>query len=65
MFKLSKEITGYIFIIIAATCWGSIGPVAKLAFQKGVSPLQVAFYRAMFGWTFFFYTLILDRGTSH
>jgi len=52
--KLSTEITGYIFIIIAASCWGSIGPVAKLAFKNGMGPMEVAFYRAVFRWVFFF-----------
>lgn len=44
---------GYLFVLIAASLWASIGPLAKLAFAQGMTPLQVAFYRAMLGWLFF------------
>ena len=40
---------GYILILLAAVCWGLIGPVAKLAFREGVEPLEVAFWRAALG----------------
>ena len=33
--------------------WGFIGPISKLAFQEGVSPLEVAFWRALIAWGFF------------
>lgn len=44
---------GYIFVLLAALCWGGIGPVSKLAFSQGVQPLEVAFWRAALGWVFF------------
>ena len=44
---------GYLYIIAAAVLWGMIGPLAKLAFQEGVAPLEVAFWRAFFAWICF------------
>lgn len=45
---------GVLYILIAATLWGALGPVSKIAFAEGVAPLAVAFWRAFFGWVFFF-----------
>ena len=44
---------GYIYILAAATLWGFLGPFGKMAFQEGVSPLEVAFWRAMLAWLLF------------
>lgn len=44
---------GYIYILAAATLWGFLGPFGKMAFQEGVSPLEVAFWRAMLAWFLF------------
>lgn len=44
---------GYIYILAAATLWGFLGPFGKMAFQEGVSPLEVAFWRAMLAWVLF------------
>ncbi|HEY0971604.1 MAG TPA: EamA family transporter [Gemmatimonadales bacterium] len=33
-------------IILAATLWGLLGPVAYVALREGVSPLEIAFWRA-------------------
>jgi DME family drug/metabolite transporter len=44
---------GYLYIILAAFCWGGIGPVSRYAFAHGLGPLEVAFWRALFGWVFF------------
>jgi len=41
---------GYVYIFCAAALWGLIGPFAKLAFQEGVAPLEVAFWRAVLAW---------------
>lgn len=46
-------VRGYVYIITAAVLWGMIGPLAKLAFQEGVAPLEVAFWRAFFAWICF------------
>lgn len=44
---------GYVYILLAAALWGLIGPFAKLAFQEGVAPLEVAFWRALLAWLCF------------
>jgi drug/metabolite transporter (DMT)-like permease len=44
---------GYIFILLAAALWGLLGPLAKLAFREGLSPLEVAFWRAALAWVCF------------
>lgn len=44
---------GYIYILAAATLWGVLGPLGKMAFQEGVSPLEVAFWRAALAWLLF------------
>ncbi len=44
---------GYIYILAAATLWGFLGPFGKMAFQEGVSPLEVAFWRAVLAWLLF------------
>lgn len=44
---------GYAYIALAAVLWGLLGPVSKLAFQEGVAPLEVAFWRAVFGGVLF------------
>jgi drug/metabolite transporter, DME family len=44
---------GYLFVLMAAICWGGIGPVSKLAFAHGMAPLEVALWRAVLGWVLF------------
>ena len=52
---------GYIYILTAAMLWGLIGPFAKVAFKEGVSPLEVAFWRAVLAWFFFAFQSLLQR----
>ena len=40
---------GYLFIAGAALLWATIGPVARFAFQVGIAPLEVSFWRAAIG----------------
>jgi len=40
---------GYVYVILAALCWATVGPVARVAFEAGVTPLEVAFWRALLG----------------
>ncbi len=40
---------GYIFIFIAATCWGFLGILGRIAMSEGPSPMDVAFWRALLG----------------
>lgn len=42
--------TGYALVALAALLWGLIGPLSKIAFQAGMSPLEVAFWRASIAW---------------
>ena len=44
---------GYAFIIAAAVLWGMIGPFSRLAFQEGIAPMEVAFWRALLAWVLF------------
>jgi drug/metabolite transporter (DMT)-like permease len=59
-YKTTEQHKGYICIIIAATMWGFIGPLGKMAYAQGISPLEVAFWRALLAW-FCFGTEILIR----
>lgn len=47
------QLKGFLYIICAGLMWGFVGPFSKLAFQEGVSPMEVAFWRAMLAWIFF------------
>jgi len=44
---------GYAFIVAAAVLWGMIGSFSRLAFQEGISPMEVAFWRALLAWVLF------------
>jgi DME family drug/metabolite transporter len=44
---------GYVYIVLAACLWAFLGPFAKIAFREGVSPMEVAFWRAVLAWGFF------------
>lgn len=37
----------------AAGLWAMIGPVARMVFQEGINPMEVAFWRALIAWLFF------------
>ncbi|MFP4389130.1 MAG: DMT family transporter, partial [Desulfococcaceae bacterium] len=52
---------GYLFILIAASLWGVIGPLSRLAFQEGLAPLEVAFWRAALTWGVFAAHALLTR----
>ncbi|GAB6036742.1 DMT family transporter [Fundidesulfovibrio butyratiphilus] len=44
---------GYALVALAAVLWGMIGPLAKIAFQAGMTPLEVAFWRTSMAWTLY------------
>lgn len=46
---MSQTSLGYLYVLAAATQWAMIGPLARLAFAEGVTPLEVAFWRAGLG----------------
>ena len=52
---------GVLYILIAASLWGALGPVSKISFAEGVEPLAVAFWRALIGWAFFFFHAAFRR----
>jgi DME family drug/metabolite transporter len=56
-------LTGYIFIILAASCWGFIGIFSSLAFAEGVGPMEVAFWRAIIAWLLFGSQAIVRKET--
>ncbi len=44
---------GHLAMLGAAAFWGLIGPVSRLAFQEGLAPLEVAFFRALLAYPLF------------
>lgn len=46
-------ITGYLYILTAAVSWGFIGIFSGIAFSQGLSPMEVAFWRAVLAWLCF------------
>ncbi len=55
---------GYLFIALAATLWGLLGPVSKYIFEQGISPLETAFWRAILASVFFATHSILTKKTT-
>ena len=55
---------GYLFILMAATCWGFIGIFSFVAFNQGIEPMEVAFWRAVLAWLFFFTQAIVQKETK-
>jgi DME family drug/metabolite transporter len=47
------QFRGYLYVLAAATLWGLIGPISKLAFQEGLDPFEISFWRAAIGWAAF------------
>lgn len=56
--------TGYLFIICAAVCWGFIGIFSALAFTQGISPMEVAFWRAGITWLCFGTQAVIRKETG-
>ena len=44
---------GSLCIFLAAVCWGFLGPAGRVAMDEGLTPLEVAFWRAAFACVFF------------
>lgn len=47
------DIRGLFYVLAAALMWGVIGIFAKEVLAQGVSALEIAFWRAAFGWLLF------------
>jgi len=52
---------GYALVALAAVLWGMIGPLAKIAFQAGMPPLEVAFWRTSMAWILYATHAVLAR----
>lgn len=52
---------GYLFILLAASCWALLGPVARFSLDADMTPLDVAFWRALFGGLFFLLHALVSR----
>ena len=61
--KTVRMLTGYIFIISAATAWGLIGIFSSLAFSQGLQPMEIAFWRAVLTWFCFGGQAVLMKQT--
>ena len=49
----AERVKGSLYIVCAALLWGFIGPFGKMAYDQGLSPLEVAFWRAVLAWLCF------------
>ncbi|MFO7884838.1 MAG: EamA family transporter [Desulfobacteraceae bacterium] len=56
-----ENLKGYVYICMAASLWGLLGPFGKIAFEQGVSPLEVAFWRAFLAWLMFGSQAVIQR----
>ena len=52
---------GYVFAAMAALFWAFLGPLGRICLADGVSPLETAFWRALFG-AFFFWLHAAPKG---
>ncbi|MDE7065341.1 MAG: EamA family transporter [Desulfovibrionaceae bacterium] len=50
----SPGASGYLYVFAAAWLWSLIGPLSKICLTEGLTPLEVAFWRAAFGGICFF-----------
>ena len=44
-----RRVLGTLAIVVAATCFGTLGPLSRLAYDAGMTPLGFATWRAFFG----------------
>lgn len=58
---LTVRYRGYLCIIAAAVMWGFIGPLGKMAYSQGMTPLEVAFWRALLAWCCFAAEVLFRR----
>lgn len=55
------DIRGLFYVLAAALMWGVIGIFAKEVLAQGVSALEIAFWRAAFGWLLFLVHALVMR----
>ncbi len=51
--NIFSRYSGYLFVFLAAALWAILGPLSRVSLQNGVSPVEVAFWRACLGGVFF------------
>lgn len=44
-----KTYVGVVFVLLAAFCWGIVGVLARFLLQAGIAPLEITFWRMVFG----------------
>ncbi len=47
LFQITYKKTGYLMIFLAASIWGSLGVLGKIAYQEGFAPLELMIYRSI------------------
>ncbi len=61
-----QQYAGYFFIFVAATCWGFLGILGRIAMESGIAPLDVAFWRALIGGAcLFLHALCIKQARVH
>jgi DME family drug/metabolite transporter len=55
--------SGYLYVLAAASLWGLIGPLSKLSFAAGMDTVEVAFWRTTLAWFFFAGQAVYNRET--
>ncbi len=61
-----NQYAGYFFIFTAAICWGFLGILGRIAMESGLSPTDVAFWRALIGGAFLFaHALCIKQAKVH
>ncbi len=57
-----REILGTLAIVVAAICFGTLGPLSRLAYDAGMTPLGFATWRAVFGAILLTVVILVVRG---
>ena len=55
-------LSGYALIALAAVLWATLGPAARYALERGVHPLEISFWRALFAAVLFGAHALATRG---
>ena len=58
-----NRLTGYLLVAAAALLWGCLGPMSKLLFADGISPLEVSFWRSLFASVLYIAHIVFTRPT--
>lgn len=53
---------GILYLLIAACLWGTIGPISRLIFAAGITPLETAFWRGVLAGAAYCIHFVVMRG---